>query len=300
MILNENMVQSGEGLISALAAFRNMEQHTKYVRRDISVMDVIIPVGEPENGTMCAYIRNDGPLIVAQDGVVTLNAESLTMKVPADFQINDYPIVFMGESTKNLTLQSEDVYLTSQNFMKILRRKLKIQGTTKGNALNNALAEALQTKYKPIPVTLVYREENGIKKLFTFVKNLENVIKISIDEVTQAVRRTASLTGHRFTLTHWQIRQAQRTIEFVDENGNVMKFVYGDISRCEAANVTYLGQKIRIHENMIADEILGFFEIETMQETKPPVLQDKVITWNRTEMPAEQTKAKAFVKRMVV
>lgn len=247
-VISENYHTYGIGQATARDAFHSIENATKNAVIDLSIAAFLTPW--EENGKVRASVLDGEQELIWKNGILTTdNLRSIDLDVPESYggKLNSILLDGGGNETHESVLNSWTYFMCGNSSAQLGRiLKADFSGEGAGKFLRDY---TFAKKCAAIPdeqeVHLLYRERDGIKKIFgCFVKEPHFLL---FDEILDCVGEVSENTGKDFYVEDWDIFQKMRKLAFKDEEGNKLTFTWAD-SIINIPGVTYKGNVMKVKD----------------------------------------------------
>lgn len=207
-------------MATAKAAFSEIENATKVAKIDISIAAFLSPWRQTNGHVMTSFLDGEPLYELGPRGIVTKKLRTVQLDVPTAFEgIVNSVLVDGGEIEDIDRLDNENLYLMNSNAFFCLSQLLKLGYTNTGTERlirDQAFASECANTMDEMPLNVIYREKDGVKKAFAMFANEKTWP--TLDEIIEAMDEVSRKTGSDFRVEAWDITQKKRYVTFRDEN----------------------------------------------------------------------------------
>lgn len=246
-VLAETYHAFGCGFKDAKEAFSNIENRTKETKIDLSIASFLSPWEGNDGKIDAAFLNGEQKICYEHGSLTATNMRNVDIDIPDNYFGKITTILLDGsvEPDRNV-LVNPDAFLIGATATHQIGRLLGVEYTseTTGRFLRDY---QFASKCAALPgakdVSLVYREDNGVKKIFGCF--LEERPWLLLDDIIDMVCEISDRTDSDFFIREWDINQRSRKVSFVKSEGNdVLTFTWSDCIQSNLA-LTYNGKKIK-------------------------------------------------------
>lgn len=242
-VLSKDMFMKGSGLESAQKAFRKIEDCTKSISTDISLMSVLTVIGKKPGLKEALILDGHDRFVVRNNEVVLDEATYINIKGNKVAQSEDGTFFLLGGAYKTPVRQEdEDLFAADDLVFKPLAKHLKIEHKKARGCFRDAdFASRCSELQDEDNVNFLYREKEGVKKIFYCFFNVDGMGYLRFDDLWKIVRTIEPDTE----IIDYTITQFVRTVMFQTPAGKAFRIKWSDTGFL-ATTVEVDGKDIRI------------------------------------------------------
>lgn len=272
-VLSKELFMKGSGLESAQKAFHKIEDCTKSVSTDISLMSVLTVIGKKPRLKEALILDGHDKFVVRNNEVALDEATYINIKGNKVAESEDGTFFLLGGAYKTPVYQEdEDLFAADDLVFKPLARHLKIEHKKSRGCFRDAdFASRCSDLQDEDNVNFLYREKDGMKKIFYCFFNGDGMGYLHFDDLWKIVHTLEPDTE----IIDYTITQFVRTVMFQTPAGQVFRVKWSDTGFL-ATTVEVGGEDIRIKKRSEMKRFLAELISKEKSSKKPaemPVAQ---------------------------